>query len=129
MRIPEALPPLTYVSLLRTLKPEGVADLSRVLRSFQASVMAVLHNGLELGDNFGEAVTGTTSATAHNQNTVAHNLGRLPKFLWLMAEADPATDAFPIQFYWTPSDYTSWSTTLAYFRCNQPSIVYRGFVI
>lgn len=129
MRIPEVLPSLTYVSLLRTLKPDGVADLSNVLRAFHQSVQVVLNNGLELGDNFGEAVTGATSATAHDQNAVPHNLGRLPKFLWLMAEADPATDAFPIQFYWTPSDYTSWSTTLAYFRCNQPSIVYRGFVI
>lgn len=129
MKIPEALPTLTYVSLLRSLKPDGVADLSRVLRSLYQSVQTALNNGLELGENFGESVTGTTSATAHNSNSIAHSLGRVPKFLWIMAEADPAVDAFPISFYWTAADYAGWSTTAAAFRCNQPSITYRGWVI
>jgi hypothetical protein len=129
MKIAENPLPLTFGSLMESVGPAGLADLYTYLMFMYQPIQTAVNGGLEMDENIGSPIAGTTSATAHASNVVSHTLGRIPKFLWVMAEADPAVDQFPICFYWTPADYSAWTTSQATFRVNQPSIGYRGFIV
>jgi hypothetical protein len=121
--------PLTFESLQGAIGPAGLQDLYTYLLFMYQPIQTAINGGLEMSENLGTPISGLSAATAHDQNLVPHTLGRVPSFLWVMAEADPAVDQFPITFYWTPTDYAGWTTTQASFRVNQPSIGYRGFIV
>lgn len=127
MRVPTVVRPLPKT--IRDAIPEAATDLWKWLLDAFRDYEQVINGNLELVENLGEIVTGTTSATAHNQNIIVHGLARTPRYLWLTAQADPAVDTFPITFYWTASDFGSWSNTQVTFRVNQPSIGYRGILL
>lgn len=129
MKIAEAPLPLTFGSLMQAVGPAGLADLFTYLMFMYQPIQTAINGGLEMSENLGTEISGISSPTAHTANVVPHSLGRVAKFLWVMAEADPGVDQFPITFYWTPTDYAGWTTTQASFRVNQPSIGYRGFIV
>jgi hypothetical protein len=117
------------MTVVDQMQVDAITDLYNWIALIVSQFRNAVNGGMELGENLGEAVTGTTNATAHGQVVVNHGLQRKPKYLWVTPETDPATTQFPVVFYWKPDDYTAWSDTAVYFRCNQPSVGYRGFVV
>lgn len=127
MRIPEGIR-VDSQALRTALGPQAAADLANILRSIHAALVPVLHHGLELGQNLGEAVSGVTDVVADAQSSLTHNLGRPAKYLWLTPEI-PSAAFNNCFFYWEPGDYTAWTDTTVYFRASKSAVVYRGFVI
>lgn len=117
------------MTVVDQMEIDAITDLYNWIALIVSQLRNAINGGMELEENFGEPITGTTPATAHDQVVVNHGLQRKPKYVWLTPEVDPATTQFPVVLYWQPSDYTSWSTTQVMFRANQPSVGYRGFVL
>ena len=99
---------------------EHERSVQKGLFSIFEDMIDILTKGIRVEDNLDAAdVSYTTNAVANTEDTVAHNLGRIPIGYWVISR-DKAGVVY--------NGGTAWTTTNIYLKCNVASTAVRVIV-